>query len=50
MKKKYTIFKASSIVEIGFSCCALVWIYKYATCNTVTGGVIGEFDQDFDKF
>eukprot|EP00347_Sterkiella_histriomuscorum_P019940 403339718 len=48
LKRKYNMFKASSIVEIGFSICIIVWISKFVSADQPTGEP-GEFDKNFNK-
>ena len=49
LKRKFTVFKASSLVEFGFSFCMVIWVYKYASMKGVAGGE-HEFDKGFDQF
>ncbi|CDW75491.1 UNKNOWN [Stylonychia lemnae] len=48
LNRKYVMLKAINLIEIGYTICALLWLYKYAE----TTGFIDdphEFDRGFDK-
>ncbi|CDW83264.1 transient receptor potential cation subfamily member 4 [Stylonychia lemnae] len=47
-KRKFTILKGNTLIEMGFTICICVWVYKFAAANSVSG-VPGEFDKDFNK-
>ena len=46
--RKFTLLKASSLVEGGFTICICIWIYKFASANSIAGGE-HDFDKGFDK-
>jgi len=48
MKKSYSISNASSFVEIGFSICILIWVFKYYSTDGMVGER-GDFDNGLDQ-